>query len=142
LIIGLPVGVGVGVGAGVGVVPPETMTCAVAVVLIPEALAAVNVYTVVAAGITTLLPAKATLPIPWSMLIVVAPVTLQLSVEDAPAEILAGLAPNELMTGCVPVEILIPDKSQLAESITISRTKGISFFMFYLPKIFQYRRKV
>jgi hypothetical protein len=86
----------------------------VAVALTPAALDAVSVYTVVVPGITALLPVNATLPIPWSMLIFVAPVTLQLSVEDAPAEILAGLAPKELMTGCAPVDMLIPDKSQPA----------------------------
>jgi len=92
---------------------------------------------VVAPGITALLPVKATLPIPWSMLAVVAPATLQLSVEDAPAVILAGLALNELMTGgCVLVEMLIPAKSQPAVSITISRSKGINFLMFHLPKVF------
>jgi hypothetical protein len=71
------------------------------------------------------------------MLAVVAPATLQLSVEDAPAVILAGLALNELMTGgCVLVEMLIPAKSQPAVSITISRSKGINFLMFHLPKVF------
>ena len=94
--IGLPVGVGGGVG-GVGGVPPETMTCAVAVTLVPVALDAVRVYTVVADGITTLLPDKATLPIPWSILTVDAPVTVQLSVEDPPDEMVGGLAPKELI---------------------------------------------
>jgi hypothetical protein len=54
---------------------------------------------VVALGITALLPDKATLPIPWSILTVVAPVTLQLSVEDSPAAMLGGLALKEFISG-------------------------------------------
>jgi len=92
---------------------------------------------VVAPGITALLPLKATLPIPWSILIFVAPVTLQLSVEDSPVTMLAGLALNELMTGgCVLVEMLIPAKSQPAVNITASRINGINFLMFHLSKVF------
>ena len=74
------------------------MTCAVAVVPKPAALIAVKVYMVVATGVTTLVPVKATLPTPWSMLTEVAPVTLQLSVEDSPAAMDGGLALNELTT--------------------------------------------
>jgi hypothetical protein len=46
---------------------------------------------------------KATLPIPWSILTVVAPVTVQLSVDDSPAEMLAGLASKELIAGNLAV---------------------------------------
>jgi hypothetical protein len=135
LMTGTPPVVG-GVGGVIGVEEPVTRTWVVAVALVPVELVAVSVYTVVALGTTALLPAKATLPIPWSMLAVVAPATLQLRVEDSPAVILAGLALNELMTGgCVLVEMLIPAKSQPAVSITISRSKGINFLMFHLPKI-------
>jgi hypothetical protein len=116
---------------------PETMTWAVAVVLLPAALVAVRVYTVVALGITALLPVKATLPIPWSMLTVLAPETLQLSVEDSPAEMLSGLASKELIAGCWPEVLIVTGplaKSQPAvNTITISRTKGINFFMLHLP---------
>jgi hypothetical protein len=77
-------------------VPPETMTCAVAVTVMPAELVAVKVYTVVEPGITTLLPVRATLPIPWSILTVVAPETLQLSIDDSPAVMVGGLAPKEL----------------------------------------------
>jgi len=52
---------------------------------------------VVVGGITILLPDRATLPIPWSILTVDAPVTVQLRVEDSPAEMVGGLAPNELI---------------------------------------------
>jgi len=128
----MPLGVGVGVG-----VDPETMTCAVAVTLTPAAFIAVKVYTVVADGITTLLPAKATLPIPWSMLAVLAPETDQLSVEDSPAAMLGGLAPKEFIAAdWVVVVKLIPDKSQPAVrvSITVNITNGINFFTLHLQK--------
>jgi len=96
--ISVGVGVGTGIGAGRGVVPPETKTCAVAETLLPEALVAVIVYTVVEVGITARLPVKATFPIPWSILTILAPETLQLSVEDWPAEIVSGFAVNESIT--------------------------------------------
>jgi hypothetical protein len=69
----------------------------VAVTLKPAVLKAVKVYTLVAPGITTLVPVKATLPIPWSILTVVAPVTFQLRVEDSPGAMVAGLEPKELI---------------------------------------------
>jgi hypothetical protein len=54
---------------------------------------------VVTLGITALLPVKATLPIPWSILTLLAPDTFHLSVEDPPEEIVDGSASKELMTG-------------------------------------------
>jgi hypothetical protein len=67
------------------------------------------------------------------MLTVAAPVTVQLSVEDSPDEMLAGLALKELITGSWlgPV-IVIGPPVQLAINITASRSKGTSFFMFHL----------
>jgi len=56
----------------------------------------------VAAGETALDPVKATLPIAWSMLTDVAPDTVQLSVDDSPAEILAGLALKDSIAGTWP----------------------------------------
>jgi hypothetical protein len=63
-------------------------------------------------------------------------VTVQLSVEDSPAEIFAGLALKELITGSWlgPV-IVIGPPVQLAINIAASRTKGISFFIVHLPNI-------
>ena len=58
---------------------------------------------VLADGATALEPLIATLPIPLSMVTLVAPVTLQFSVELPPGEMEAGLAPNALITGCCPV---------------------------------------
>ena len=58
-------------------------------------------------GATALGPVRATLPIPWSMLTAVAPVTVQLSVEDSPAEIFDGLALKELMTGSLPGVVIV-----------------------------------
>jgi hypothetical protein len=92
---------------------------------------------VVALGITALLPVKATLPIPWSILTVVAPDTFQVSVEDPPAEMLGGLASKEFMTGGWPevVTVIGPPGKQPAVNITASRSKGISFFILSPPNI-------
>jgi hypothetical protein len=60
-------------------VVPDTATCVEAVVL-PAALEAVRIYTVVAAGATALVPLTAMFPIPLSRLTLFAPVTVQLSV--------------------------------------------------------------
>jgi len=87
-----------------GVVPPEdplTKTDVVAVELVTP-LPAVSVYTVLAAGDTALVPLTATLPMPWSMVTVVAPVTLQLSVATSPGLMLVGLALNEVTVGAAP----------------------------------------
>jgi len=78
----------------------ETTTWVVAVAL-PASLVAIRVYVVVAAGDTAMVPSRATSPIAWSMLTVVAPETLQLSVEEAPEEIVPGLAPKEPTTGAL-----------------------------------------
>jgi hypothetical protein len=80
------------------VAAPDTATWVEAVVL-PAALEAVRIYTVVAAGATALIPLTATFPIPLSRLTLFAPVTVQLSVVLAPGPMLAGLALNEVITG-------------------------------------------
>jgi hypothetical protein len=96
LIVGASVAVGV---AGVeGVLVPETSTCVVALML-PDELEAVKIYVVLAVGATALVPLTATFPIPLSRLTLVAPVTLQLSVEVPPDAMDEGLALNELTTG-------------------------------------------
>jgi len=96
LIVGAPVADGVeGV---VGVLVPETSTCVVAVVL-PDEFEAVSVYKVLVVGDIALVPLTATFPIPLSRLTIVAPVTLQLSVEVSPDAMDDGLALNELTTG-------------------------------------------
>jgi hypothetical protein len=90
---------------------------------------------VVALGITALLPLKATLPIPWSILTLVAPDTSHVSVEDSPTAIVGGSASNDFMTGdSVVVVTVSPVKSQPAVHITTSRSKGINFFMLHLLK--------
>jgi hypothetical protein len=66
---------------------------------------------------------------------VVAPTTLQLSVEDSPAAMVGGPAPNEFMAGgCVLEVTVIPAKSQPAANTTAStsRIKGTSFFISHL----------
>ena len=103
LIAGIPVVEGAVDGAVLVPVPvpvpvPWTATCVEAVVL-PTALVAVRIYTVVAAGATALVPLTATFPIPLSRLTLFAPVTVQLSVVLPPGSMLAGLALNEVITG-------------------------------------------
>lgn len=91
--VGMPV-----VVAGGGVLVPEISICVVAFVL-PEELLAVKIYIVLAVGATALVPLTATFPIPLSRLTLVAPVTLQLSVEVPPDVTDEGLALNEFTTG-------------------------------------------
>jgi hypothetical protein len=50
----------------------------------------------------------ATLPMPWSMVTDVAPVTLQFKLATSPAEMLEGLAPNELIVGDPPTPPKVP----------------------------------
>jgi hypothetical protein len=54
---------------------------------------------VVEAGVTLFDVRLVTEPMPWSMEILVAPVTLQVRVADCPAIMAAGVAINELITG-------------------------------------------
>jgi len=54
---------------------------------------------VVAAGVIVLEPGAETVPIPWLIEIVLAPVTVQDKVMDSPDETVAGLAVKELITG-------------------------------------------
>jgi hypothetical protein len=54
---------------------------------------------VVTAGVTTLLPVKATLPTPWSIVTDVAPVTVQVSWVVSPGEIDDGLASKLFIAG-------------------------------------------
>ena len=61
-----------------------------------------------AEGETARLPLMATLPIPWSMVTVVAPVTLQFSVATSPGDRLVGLALNELIVGEPPAPPKLP----------------------------------
>src|SRR5215210_5148966 len=56
----------------------------------PAALVAVTVYVVVAAGETLCVPDSATMPIPWSMLTLVAFVAVQLRAADWPLAIVPG----------------------------------------------------
>jgi hypothetical protein len=70
-------------------------------VTVPAELVALIVYTVDVAGDTSLVPATATTPIPWSMLTESAPVTFHNRVDVPPALILAGLLLNAPITaGC------------------------------------------
>ncbi len=62
-------------------------------------LLAVSVYIVVVVGETTRVPFRATLPIPWSMVTLVALAVLHSKVDVLPLVILPGVAENEMMTG-------------------------------------------
>jgi hypothetical protein len=66
---------------------------------LPPPFVAVSVYVVVAVGLTDVLVVPVTGPTPWSIESVVAPVTLQESVELAPGAIDAGDAVNDAITG-------------------------------------------
>jgi hypothetical protein len=54
---------------------------------------------VVLVGLTVWLPDAETLPMPWSMLTVVAPVVLQERVEELPVVMLTGLAVKDPIEG-------------------------------------------
>jgi len=54
---------------------------------------------VVVRGLTVVVPDKATVPTPLSMVTLVASVTLQLKVEDSPSVIVDGSAEKELIIG-------------------------------------------
>jgi hypothetical protein len=89
----------------------------------------------VAAGFTALVPVRATLPIPWSIVIVVAPETFQLRFELPPAEMLDGSALKERIEGCAPgTPMVIGPPLQPAINIDASTSIGISLFIFNLLK--------
>jgi hypothetical protein len=71
-------------------------------VMVPEELVALMVYTVDLVGDTTLVPTKSTCPIPWSILTDVAPVTLHNRVDVPPTLMVDGLLLNSMITGVVP----------------------------------------
>ena len=61
----------------------------------------------VSAGDTVCEKGEAGMPMPWSMVMTVAPCIFQVSVEVPPDEMVFGVAVNELITGgAVPSEIL------------------------------------
>jgi hypothetical protein len=69
---------------------------------------------VVVVGLTAVVPDKATVPTPLSMVTLVASVTLQLKVEDSPAVIVDGIAEKELIIGTdggVPLHPVINTKA-------------------------------
>jgi hypothetical protein len=89
---------------GTGVVggSVELTVAIVDLVTVPVELVALMVYTVDVAGDTTLVPATATCPIPWSILTDVAPVTFHNRVDVPPESIVDGLLLNSWITGGVP----------------------------------------
>src|SRR5258708_4458979 len=76
--------------------PAPTVTVVVAVTL-PDGPTAVKVYVVVAVGVTVVEPVAATLPIPLLIETLVAPCTIQVSVELWPAAMLLGVASKRTM---------------------------------------------
>jgi hypothetical protein len=79
----------------------ETITIADDVITVPAELVALIVYTVDVAGDTSLVPAALTIPIPWSILTVSAPVTFHNRVDVSPELIVDGLLLNATITGGV-----------------------------------------
>jgi hypothetical protein len=73
---------------------------------------------------------------PWSILIVVAPETLQLRSADPPGEMLDGWALKETIEGCWPEVVIIigPPGAQPAINNGTSKSKGTSFFISNLLK--------
>jgi hypothetical protein len=70
-------------------------------------------------GFTAVVPDKATLPTPLSMVTVVASVTLQLKVELSPTVIVEGTAEKELIMGVagdVPLHPVINVKTAIAKN--------------------------
>src|SRR5665647_2440570 len=83
-------------------------------VVVPSAFVAVSVLVVVTRGVTACVPDAATVPIDWSILTVVASVTVQARVEDSFSLIEAGVAVKESIVGVtsqivtVAVAVLVP----------------------------------
>jgi hypothetical protein len=101
--------------------------------VLPAALEAVSVYTVVDAGVIARVPLTATFPIPLSILADVAPVTVQLSVELPPDATDGGLALKELITGfsLVVLDEVQPGKYMKPHvNTTIEMITNNSFFIF------------
>jgi hypothetical protein len=63
---------------------------------------------VVLVGLTVWLPDAETLPMPWSMLTVVAPVVLQVRVAELPVVMLTGLAVKDPIEGGVGAVVVSP----------------------------------
>ena len=111
--------------------------------VLPEELEAVKIYVVLTVGAIALVPLTATFPIPLSRLTLVAPVTLQLSVDVSPDAMDGGLALNELITGiCAGVVVagvvvgLAGRYMQPHVNIKIEIITSNSFFIFlFLPII-------
>jgi hypothetical protein len=74
---------------------------------------------VVVIGLTAVVPNKAIVPTPLSMVTLVASVTLQLKVEDSPAVIVDGTAEKELIMGTaggVPLHPVINTKTAIVKN--------------------------
>ena len=74
---------------------------------------------VVVIGLTVVVPDKATVPTPLSMVTLVASVTMQLKVELSPTVIVDGLAEKELIMGTaegVPLHPVINTKTAMVKN--------------------------
>jgi hypothetical protein len=97
---------------------------------------AVRVYGIVASGDIFFVPLAATMPMPWSMDTVLAPVTVQLKVVTCPEVMLAGFTSKLLIarvdTGVVAGADPQPGPAQTASTvITVSNSHPI-FIMLLL----------
>ena len=93
-------------GTGSGGGGAETTVVTADLVTVPEALVALIVKTVDAAGDTILVPATSTWPIPGSILTDVAPVTFHKRVDMPPELMVDGLLLNAMITGGVPTGVI------------------------------------
>ncbi len=103
--------------------PPDALTVTVAVLVVePVVLVAVNVYVVVAVGLTLVEPvADVDVKVPGVMAMLVAPEVIQLRVLLLPEVRLAGSAVKEVMAGTEPVGAGAVVEPQPARPIAISR---------------------
>ena len=86
-------------------------------------------------GVTALVPLTATFPIPLSRLTLLAPVTVQLSVELPPDSMLAGLALNEVITGGFLAAVQPGKYTQTQTSIVTAISADNSVLMLPCPPL-------
>src|SRR4051794_13013479 len=106
------------------VVWPGPIVTVVLAVTLPEGPTAVKVYVVVAVGFTVVEPVAATLPITLLMETLVAPWTIQVSVEGWPAAMLFGVASKRTIVapfGVVEVTRVVAEEESPPASVTVRR---------------------
>jgi hypothetical protein len=108
--------------------PPGAINVTVAVVVVdPLALVAVNVYVVVAVGLTLVEPvADDDVNVPGVMAMLVAPVAAQFSVLLAPEFMLVGFAVKDVIAGTEPIPEAEFDKYPEAQPESVAKKARVS----------------